>query len=783
MQMCLGTSGKRRTVLKPPAGLRCTILAIILLLVLSASSTRAQQFNLFESLGPPELDEFTYCEDLIGKLESEIAVHIARERETDAVGQVLLRASVNCRIIAADLLAAGDAAKADGSIAVLYGVTLADGRLDLDKSLQQIAELAKRINQSQGAVNPTVQLRFAESLRLVKLFNDMAVEHAESVRTADAAKLDTRLPMIFAPLGDAIGVLGDIKLGSQWIASAAVQMPAPVIAAAAQPEKRAAPLIVPSITELEKRVETAPVRDDMRTELKSIIDFLRRGDEFPELRPRVDTYQRHVAQVLNLADSLGKAEKWLDQATRTTYDERMKTGVLLFKDPRTRERGQRYIDRLESSRATIDRITLLLMMGESRTTLQPMIRAFLDADAMIENAAQAELGRRQLSELGAVLDRMIEYRELKEIELRRELRMVHRQLQDLYEASEKALLREVGTLSAEPDALADPAFVSLLQDQQQYLEDLLRLRRVPKWVDTMTLVSPKSSGPFYAQARKMTAWLIDSNRRPEAIRAMDQFEEQIAYFYPLPFEDQLSAGSDMAIAATGGMHAQLTRHIHEQRTKWAESWGDGNAASPAAQRMILLYRLTLTMADGAEVLRMQGNASLLNRWSAWQTTDAVSARAISDLPTRLKLATRAAIDGNDDELRATLNRIDDDMPVAKLMGRLTALLGDALIRLPSGGAASTCGQIVYRPTSDSWFVERRAKLADVCRYAIEQEYAGGGGRDKLERSLRRYVHTLANELLEQLGDRRDPLPTLSGFDGSDPMPKEAEESTLRMRKP
>lgn len=764
MRQCLTNRPQR---VDQPAGVR---LLALLLTALWATAARGQFFEFDRTVEAPQLDDFTYSAELIGTLESEIAALIADERDADPVGRVVIRASVNVRIITADLLAAGDAAGPTGSQAVLYGVTLADGRDGLDESLARLNTLAERVERTQGAVDPSVEQRFTEALRLVKRFNELAVDRADSVRTAAPDKLRLTLPAIFMPLSDAIAELEQEEVVSHWVAAARVQheragprrnTPNRAQAAGTRPQ--------PTITELSRRVEIVEARDDVRQELQHILEFLRRGAEFPELRPQVELYQAHIAQVLDLADALAAAP-WIGRVVRDEYADRIRMGVLLFKDPRTRERGQRYLDRLEASRAIIDRITAVLRVPrDDRPDLTALIKAFLTADAKIDNAAEAEQGRRQLERLSAVLDRMTEYRELEEIELRRELRIVMRQLQDSYEASERALIEKLDLLSGEPEAMSDPAFASLMADQQQYLDDLIRIRRVPGWMDRLTLIAPDAAGPFYAQARKMTAWLLEPNRRPDATRAMEQFEQQLDLFYPLPFESDLSAGSPQAIAATGGLHERLLRHVHEQRGQWADAWGDGNAASPAAQRLMLLYRLLQTMADTTEVLRLQDDAVLLNRWSGWETTPQVIARAISDLPARLKLATSAAIEGNDVELQGNLNRIDDDMPLAKLMGRFSAMLSEALAQLPDG-APATCGQIVYGPTTNTWFVERLPVLADICRYALEQEYARAAGRQDLAGDLRRFVNRQCDDLLALLGDQTEPIPSLIGFDGSDPMP-------------
>jgi len=334
----------------------CTGLTLLIAILLS-SLAAAQVLEFDRSVSPPELDEFTYCRAIIGELETEIAGLIAQERNADAVKQVALRASITVRILAADLLAAGDEAGPQGSAAIMYGVTLADGRNTIDQSLTELAALARRIDDHRGAVDASLQQQFTESLRLVKRFNDTAVDNAEAVRTAHQAKLNDRLPMILTPLADAIERLDGAKVQSHWIPASSVRLPAGLRngprPAQAPPKAGDGAPAAPSIAQLQQRVESIPMRDDLRAELMLILDFLRRGREFPELRPRVHLYQQHIVQVLDLARALANAQPWLDAAAQKSYFDRMRTGILLFKDPRTRQRGQRYIDRLEASRSII----------------------------------------------------------------------------------------------------------------------------------------------------------------------------------------------------------------------------------------------------------------------------------------------------------------------------------------------------------------------------------------------------------------------------------------------
>jgi len=750
---------------------------IVAALLLSACTVaaHAQVLEFDEPLTPPELDRFTYANHLIGDLEREIAQHLANERGADPLEKLTLQAMVNVRVMAADLLSTGDRAGKDGCITLLAGLTLAQGRDAVDASLHNAVAFGKRIATA-PQVSADDQQRLREIIESLRLFNEKAVTNAQDIRTTDVAQLDRAVAALLTPLGDAISAIERTPIENHWIASSMVK-PTPAMTMVRLPGVN--PAIGPTIRTLaQARADLASMslREDTKVELDGIIDFLERGSAFPDLRPQVEASLRHISQVIDLLTSLANAD-WLDDVSRDAYLDRLHLGVVLFKDPRTRERGQRHLDRLESSRIIIDRITGL---AQAKVPIRAVRSAFLTADAMIEDPAQAELGQEQLRKLEIVLARMLTYRDLGQADLRRDLQLVERQLDQNYREAEAHLLEEIDTLTTRPGALADPAFASLMQDQDNYLSDIQRVRRLPEWVDTMRLIDPDSAGPFHNQTRKMATWLLDTNRRPDALRAMDQFEQQVGLFYPLPFEAELRSGDPVAVQATGALHDKLIRRIDSTRRDWARAWADGDAGSAEANHLLLLHRLLQTMADTAHLLDLSASPEALNRWACWELSAPAVARAASDLPGRLKLASAAAVDEDLDALEKQLTEIDRDAPVAKLLGRLVQVIGEAARNLPDG-AAGTLGQLTQQAQRDAWWLRKRNDLAVLCRYVAEAEFARSSNRKSLQEELTAFINSMADDFLSELGERRSKIPVLIGFDGTDPNPDV--EMPDRVRRP
>jgi hypothetical protein len=149
------------------------------------------------------------------------------------------------------------------------------------------------------------------------------------------------------------------------------------------------------------------------------------------------------------------------------------------------------------------------------------------------------------------------------------------------------------------------------------------------------------------------------------------------------------------------------------------------------------------------VIRLDGDPSVLNRWAALDLPRGLLRRSATDLPNRLKLATAAAVRRETESLKTQLDRMDRDASVAKLIGRLSLILGPALAHHPDG-ALSVLGQTAYAPTPEAWMIEQRHDLARFCRSAVEADFAWAQGRQGDAAALQAYVDALAETLLAQM---------------------------------
>jgi hypothetical protein len=674
----------------------------------------------------PLLDD-TFAAQRIGELQGEIAAMPPPESYPDVAEAAIVRALVSYRILVADLMAVGDGAQEAGSAGVVAGFRLARGRDDLDRILSKLLILDR-----QGADAE----QFGRVMFDIQRFSDRVTEQGDALRDVTGDELAVRLARILAPLVQAMTALEAAPVHGHWV----------VLESAPRSTQDTEVSTIVELEALRQRLADAPLEGRARQEVELIIGFLERGSAFSEWQPLVREYQFLLGRIIDFAEALNEAA-WMSQEDRDQYAARIDQAVMRFRDPRTRASGMEQLKALDVSGSIIENMTLLQEQWRVERREIESVRSSLDTT----NADGLPAHLDELMTLAVILDGMTEFRRLgdEDVELSRELRVPHRDLTRACERAERALLAELDMLKVVgAQSVTDPAFSSLLSDQRQYLSDLRRIRRVPAWVETIDGVDPDSTDLFAADVRRLSRSLLDSNKRPDAILALDRLEDQLERYFPMPFEAELRPATPAAVVATGALHEALAVRIAEARRLWVEAWTDGDATE-ADRAMKLLYRLMRIMADTAPIAAREGDATLLNRWAMWELPDGVIARPMSDLPARLKLATAAAIDGNNDDLDRQLDQLERDAPLTRLAGCLLAELGPSLDALPSG-ARSQLGQTVYPPHNEAWLASRRDDLANLCRYSMELEYARLTGRTELADILRRYVNDLAQEILAEV---------------------------------
>jgi hypothetical protein len=716
------------------------------LMILFAVGGAAQVINLDPSPPLPVFDEFTRAAELAAELEAEAATLITASEAAGVITRAGLDAQASLRLIAIDLLRGADRNGEAASPAVLAAARLAESRRSIDSAIQSASV---QLEAKATSTTEEDQRRIARALELLRQFNERSIEVVRRADLDNPASLDQSLAMAFAPLAEAIPFEPAARDRTPW--------PQPT---AAQPDG--------SRRDLRPLIAAAPVSDDVRNHLSAIVDALDRGGEFPDLAPLVQQYVAVVHRAIDFAKTI-EASGFLDKAATDMYSTRLSEAIATFREKRTRDIGLRRLDRLDASANALHSIaTLQQGAAPQDASLAIAVDALLAADNEMANEAESAQARDRLATFTAIVDRMAAFRELSTEKLKGDLRTAQRDLTKAYTAGESSLLTELKAIAIDPGAMSDPSRATLIAGHAQSLEDLKRLTRLNTWIDSIGGIRPSAMNGFSNQVRKMSQWLLDPNRRPDAVAAMEHFEQQLAMFLPVPFEMQLRQGDPVAAAAAGGRHANLIAEIERQRGIWADAWAKGDGTAAAANRMLLLFRLTQSLQDLSELVeasRAADPAALLNRWGAWQMPSAAVAPAVGTIPARLKLAVESAIERDDTRLERELNAIDHDVPLAKLIGRLANRL-----RAELPGEANPAGEtmrLLMTPMPpDAFLASKRKEIAKLCRYAMELDFARRTGRVERTEPLHRYVSGLADELLNELGERRTRIPVLTGFDST-----------------
>jgi len=691
---------------------------------------------------PPELDEATFANDLASQLDEEISLLAsAAEGAASPVLRQLLLARANARIVAQRLLVLGHQAGAEGSVAVLLGATLFNGRIAIDQSLAIDPWPADFDPSGDGSAAPAVpDSRFADAYWSLVRFNGQAMAKVDLLPADSLDVIDAAVAQILLPLREALESLESRTAVTHWVSDPSVAASGAPAGAGQEPADEPA---------LADRLAAAPLPEETRAELLGINDVLKAAAEFPEFQRQATEYRRHIKGVIGYAEALAEAE-WAPQAMRERALARLHAAVLLFKEKATRAEGQAQLARLMESRRTLEKLTHLSSLSRHRLRPTALERAFFSAEEMLADPARAAGALDHLARLHVVLERMIVWREMRDPQLRRELRVVCANLDRQYEQVEEELLAALEALPADSQFGADPNLLALLANHAQTLSDLEHVRSIPEWAAKVEALRPADAETFEARARRIAQWLIDPARRPEAVRSMNELAAQFNMFLPFPFEHELRDGTPEAAAITSGQHQALLDGISRERVQWIESWGEEGDGGESLPRLILLYRLMRAMADTVELSRMGGDAQWLNRWSAWELDTQAMAPSVSEVPSRLRLAVQAAVNGNIEDLERQLALIDAELPLAELIGRIAATIGPALRALPEDGLATVEQASPPPGGGNAWLSRRRIEIARICRYASEESFARSDGRTELADACAAYINALAQDLLREL---------------------------------
>lgn len=663
-------------------------------------------------------------------MQTEISALLQEGDDPTSARAISRRARLNVRLIAAELLKRGDQLGSEGSVAIVTGLALANGRQDLDAAMERLLALDRA-----GTTNSPTLDRFRAAFGALTRFNRAAEGFLPEIAGLSIESLDAQLPVALAALRYAIGTIEDVEPTSHWIAEEGADVTPPI-----------------PLDELAARFEAVLNDEAARTAMREAIAYLERGQRLPDFRPLVDQYRRELEQLLRAAEAIRAAE-WITDERRIAFETMLHGSAIGFREIETRGAAIATIARLHAIRRILSPLTELQTPGPNR--LDPRsARSLLDVGLTMLGDDGSGVDGELWPRLMAVIERMRAFRDASTSsisrELRGEMRNVANRLQAAYLASETALIEQLGSMTLGPGSIGDPAFLSLLANHERALDDLLRLRRLPEWIARVEAINNQAATAIEGHLRRFAEDVLSPARRQIAINALSAFEEQSRLFTTLPFEQDLRDDSEIARALTNGRAVELLRRVQQLRGQWATMWARGEQTGPVVNDLSQLRRLLRTMNDVASLRTIGDDGPReLNPWSGWEITLDVLGNASNDLTNRLRFATEAVLNENRDELMRQLDRLDEELPLPALVGRIDSLIGDRVRALP-GGAIGVIGQVAFAPGANASLRRERRVIAEICRYALEARYAELGNRAPLAGSIREYLNFIADELLQRL---------------------------------
>lgn len=718
------------------------------MIALSESAAHAQVLEL-GSPQPPELDGDTAAKALADALELEIE---QRQRlagsGNDRYARVM-HAQTAMRQVACTLLRAGDAAGREGSCAIVAAMTIAVVRYDIDAALNTLIELDERLARQRNNPEPTLEMQVKAADEALVIFAEALVMLQPQLDRIEPARLDATLPALFASLARAVAILapGDVA-GTHWPDG---------------PDRHAsADHTAPDTSDgLRAVLVDARVDAELIAALEPVIAGVDAAREFPEFRAQALADSRAITMAVEIERAVREAS-WLDPPDRLSLRLQIASALHQLAGRTEREAAGQHLEAMHTGIPALDAITRAINAGQPRINPEPLRERWFAALSFMDDPATRHQGRELFALLETIANDMRAYRLIGTARLAREWATAIQHLSRRYEESEKALLARLADFDGSPQTMQDPELLSLLASFRQPVIDIERLKSLPQWIDAVAGIDSASRAGVHARLQQWATHLLDPVRRPEAVMALEQVEQQIAMFLPMPFEDALRQGSEVAVAMTGGQQDVLLRAIQDQRLQWVKQLARGDIGSDAANQLLRVASLLQLMQD-LTTLDAITTSRGINAWAAWELPDEAAAAARDATPNRIRLAIAELGRGNAENFGRQCIQLQRDAPLAQLLARFAALRGDAFAAL-TGGAVGGMAELTTVPTSNALLLDHRTALADICRYSAEATYAEKTGRTSLAEACRAAVNALANEMLEQSGASPAGFPRLIGFD-------------------
>ncbi len=705
---------------------------ITLCVVAGACRGAIAQSEELHSIEPPLPAAFV--REHIKNVEAKIATLTPRITTAHSPERALLEAERNLLLIARRLLHVGQSANDRGALSIMYGLTIANHSDQLRPVIAPLPRMVTAALQAKPS-DPNEVSRLIEVAEAIKQFNLRCNRSVMSLERADATSVDAYLHQHFQPLAVAVAGLNQPRPASTWV------LPSESFFA----DGEAVPAVSPErFDELVKRFANAQLTSDTKTELEETLNLCKQGWQRPELRPYVAVFFRELMKVANIQQTLENA-KWLDSEAFAHFQAQLHTAVLLLRDPRTRESAQLRLDQLNRIRKLTQQITQLVEAG-GHTPVEGLRPLFMVIHELHADPNQHDIANQLANTFGRIAETASGYRRMQRqvlpVDIRRPFQAAEREYRQLEADAMTQLIR----LTTDPLGIDQPQWSTLVDELDRRARLMHQLNSVPEWLTRVSTLNPVAARALFTRLRQIGVQVTDPQYRADAIAALNGLEQQLGLFEALPFEDEFSQRQSPMRIFTQQQHEKMAQQLMVLRSQWAAAWGAGTDPTIAGNRLLLLRDLMSAMHDGLAMLQAADTLAKLNRWAAWE----IDAHAIEPikawLPSRLRLACELAGRGAWDDLALTLERIDQQVPVARVIASLSRSLDGALGDVP-GGFSGMLGQCLYPPDINAFGQDQRTLLAQLCVYLTAAEFARQQGQISEAEKLMVHCGTLARRAL------------------------------------
>ena len=331
-----------------------------------------------------------------------------------------------------------------------------------------------------------------------------------------------------------------------------------------------------------------------------------------------------------------------------------------------------------------------------------------------------------------------------------ELRPAWRRLVPLVRGVTVTARNDAIDLLIDPTKATDPGVLSAVAAQRLLFDDFALLERLSDRVEPglegptelVSLVSDRLLG--IAQTS------MDDDARDDAIALLRAMDGQLAMF------DRIEADAETAVRVMGERGSERPTRQTDLRDAWLRGWAVPGGTGPDAEtiaHLTLVADLTALLADAEAFTRLD----TLMSWPGFEMSVRARRAIATGLTKGIDDLVPDAMRGNNavarDRSTSRLTTLRGDYAAALVAGRLARLGPDAGLSLAGPIEEVSLGP----PVDGAWMSRHRCAIADVCRYAEELgKLAVTTGRDDPELAeMRSLVNWRALRLLEAIELEQD----------------------------